>query len=170
MKKIAIIGCAGSGKTTLAIKLSKLLNLPIYHLDQYYWKPNWQRPIFEEFEAAHKQLCDQKEWIIEGIYSRTLEYRFKTTDCVIFLDIPRRLCLWRILKRTIRYFGKVRPYSAAACPERLDLEFLSWVWNFQNNTRPNILKLIKQYKEQKKIYIIQSYQDQLTIIENFKRA
>ena len=41
-KKIAIIGCAGSGKTTLAFLLQKL-NLPIYHLDQYYWKPNWER-------------------------------------------------------------------------------------------------------------------------------
>jgi len=65
-RKIAIIGCAGSGKTTLGFQLQKKLNLPVYHLDQYYWQPNWERVEFEVFSNAHAGLCEQDEWIIEG--------------------------------------------------------------------------------------------------------
>lgn len=65
-KKIAIIGCAGSGKTTLAFKLKKKLNLPLYHLDQYYWKPGWGRCDFEIFRKTYDLLCEQDAWIIEG--------------------------------------------------------------------------------------------------------
>lgn len=168
MKKIAIIGCAGSGKTTLALKLSKLLNLPVYHLDQYYWKPNWERPVFEDFQLAHNQLCDQDEWIIEGIYTRTLEYRFFTADCIIFLNVPRRICFWRVFKRAIKYWGIVRPSAAMGCPEKLDFGFLKWIWNFPKNSRPIILKLIEEYKELKKICIIRSDTDQERILEKLK--
>lgn len=42
--KIAIIGNAGSGKSTLSAKLRALLAIPLYHLDQYFWKPGWQEP------------------------------------------------------------------------------------------------------------------------------
>ena len=49
-KRILIIGCAGSGKSTLAKKLSKKLQLPIIHLDKYFWGENWDRPTDEEWE------------------------------------------------------------------------------------------------------------------------
>jgi adenylate kinase family enzyme len=61
LKKIAIIGCAGSGKTTLAFQLHNKLHLPLHHLDQYYWKPNWQRLTLEEFNVIHEALCEQKQ-------------------------------------------------------------------------------------------------------------
>ena len=56
IKKIAIIGNAGSGKSTLAYKLQQKLNLPIYHLDQYYWKPNWGRTDPDEYKIVHNNL------------------------------------------------------------------------------------------------------------------
>lgn len=164
MKKIAIIGCGGSGKTTLALKLSKQLNLPLYHLDQYYWKPNWQIPIFEEFALIHHRLCQQEKWIIEGIYSRTLEYRFLAADCIIFLDIPQRICLWRVIKRAIKYFGIVRPSAAVGCSEKLDLEFLKWIWSFPKKSRRYILNLIEEYQDDKQIHVINSTKNEQKVI------
>ena len=61
--KIAIIGNAGSGKSTLALKVSRITGIPLYHLDQYFWKPGWQGPDRDEFEKIHNQLCDRNSWI-----------------------------------------------------------------------------------------------------------
>lgn len=63
-----IIGCAGSGKTTLAFKLHKKLNLPLIHLDQHYWKPGWKRSDLYEFAQIHDNFCQTDKWIIEGSY------------------------------------------------------------------------------------------------------
>lgn len=68
--KIAIIGNAGSGKSTLALSLHKTLHIPLFHLDQYFWKPGWIEPDRAEFEKIHNALCDKPEWIIEGMAIR----------------------------------------------------------------------------------------------------
>ncbi len=88
-KRIAIVDCAGSGKITLALKLKKELNLPLYHLDEYYWLPGWQRVDFDLFSEAHDKLCDTDTWIIEGSYVRTFFYRALKADLIIYLDVPR---------------------------------------------------------------------------------
>lgn len=97
-RKIAIIGCAGSGKTTLAFQLHKKLNLPLYHLDQYYWLPNWKRVGLEKFNEVHNELCKKDTWIMEGSYSKNFPERFVHADVIIFLDMPRYLCIWYILR------------------------------------------------------------------------
>jgi hypothetical protein len=102
--KIAIIGNGGSGKSTLALVLHKKLNLPLHHLDQYYWNPGWQRVGSEDFERIHRELCDQEQWIIEGVGQRVFAYRFVKADTIIFLDVPTAICLWRVIKRACRWW------------------------------------------------------------------
>jgi len=55
--KVAIIGCPGSGKSKLALQLHKNLQIPLYHLDQYFWKPGWKKPDSQKFDKIHQQLC-----------------------------------------------------------------------------------------------------------------
>jgi len=74
-KKIAIVGNAGSSKTTLALKIKEKLQLPIIHLDQYFWLPGWQRRDFAEFVSMHNELCEQDKWIMDGNYVRTFYHR-----------------------------------------------------------------------------------------------
>ncbi|HEV2916159.1 MAG TPA: hypothetical protein VGW78_00270 [Candidatus Babeliales bacterium] len=64
--KIAIIGNCGSGKSTLGLMLHKILNIPLYHIDQYFWKPGWQRSDPIEFAKIHQSLCDQNAWILKA--------------------------------------------------------------------------------------------------------
>ena len=61
-----------------------------------------------------------------------------------FLDLPRLTCLWRVLKRVVRYRNTTRPDMADGCPERLSLEFLLWIWNYHRRSRPKILKLLRE--------------------------
>lgn len=107
--RIAIIGSAGSGKSTLSQKLGEILSLPVVHLDRFYWKPNWTPTVNDEWDEFVKDAVSEDQWIIDGNYTRTLGIRLSEADAVIFLDMPRLLCIYRIIKRRIRYHGKTRP-------------------------------------------------------------
>jgi adenylate kinase family enzyme len=167
--KIAIIGCPGSGKSTLASQLHTILGISLFHLDQYFWKPGWQRPDRDEFKKVHDALCDKNEWIIEGMAVRLFEYRVKQADVIVFLDIPLRVCLYRIFKRALLNFGKVIFSSAPGCPERLpDWEFLKYVLNFNKIYKPEVKKLLQDYKGQKKIFIIKNNVDAAELIKKIE--
>lgn len=159
--RIAIIGNAGSGKSTLAQKLHTITNLPIYYLDQYFWKPGWVKTDPDEYKKIHDAICDKEEWIIDGINLRVMEYRIQRADVIIFLDLPRYVCIWRIFKRTIQNYGKETPSSAKGCPERFNgefLKFLKWVWDFKNKYPAKIREILTRYPE-KKIYIFKSQRE-----------
>lgn len=162
-KKIAIIGNAGSGKTTLAFALHKKLHLPVIHLDQYYWLPNWQRVDFEIFNAQHEKLCKTESWIMEGSFSKTFPTRLAHADVIIFIDLPRRICIWRILKRAISYYGKVIPGNPAQCKQNIFsfkfLEFLQWTWEHNKRHAPYIYQMLSELQKTKPVYILKSTQE-----------
>jgi adenylate kinase family enzyme len=168
-RKIAIIGNAGSGKSTLGLKLHKLTGVPLYHLDQYFWKPGWIEPERAEFEKIHNELCDKPEWIIEGQAIRFFEYRIKNADVVIFINRPTYLCLYRVLKRALMYYGKEFFSSAKGCPERgPSIKFLKFIWNFNSERKPLIEELLQEYNDSKKIFIVKNDQQIEELIQKFK--
>ena len=136
MERILIIGCGGAGKSTLSKQLGDAMNLPVYHLDKLWWKPGWVEESVEHFDAELAKILKQKQWIIDGNYNRTLPERLKYADAVIFLDYSSWLCLFRALKRIFRWRGQVRPDMGTGCPERLDLEFLRYIWTYNRDMRP----------------------------------
>ena len=147
MERILIIGCSGAGKSTLARKLGVLTGLPVIHLDSLFWKPGWVESTKAEIDEKILTAMAQTQWILDGNYSRTLPLRLEKCDHVIFLDFPRWLCLWGVLKRVAKNYGKIRPDMAEGCPERLDWEFLVWVWNFNKNVRPKLLLALESKPE-----------------------
>lgn len=169
IKRITIIGNAGSGKSTLSQRLHNITKLPVYHLDQYFWKPGWQHPDPDEYKKVHDEICDKEEWIIDGMNLRVLDYRIQYADMVIFLDIPRYQCFINIFKRTWRYYGKQTPSSANGCPERFNwafIKFLKWVWDFKKRYPGKIQGILKHYSE-KKIYILKSRKEVDAFLRNF---
>lgn len=158
--KIAVIGCPGSGKTYLTFALQKKLQLPVYHLDQYAWLPGWQRIDFQELQQVHHQLCQQDSWIMEGIYFKLLSERIACADAIIFLDMPRAVCIKNILKRSISGFGKVLPGDPQGCHQNMFnykfIDFLSYVWNFNRKHRKHVLDLLECNKDRKQIFVINS--------------
>lgn len=156
MQKIAIIGCGGAGKSTLARQLGKIWNLPVYHLDKTYWKPNWTPTLPEEWEAIQKNLVQEATWIIDSNYSGTMHLRLQRADTVIFLDYPTLLCLYRIFKRRWIYRGKTRLDMAEGCIEKVDWQFINWVLTYRRTRRPKIIQKLNALKTEKTIHIFTS--------------
>ena len=135
MERIVIIGCGGSGKSTLARQLGEKLNLPVVHLDRLFWKPGWQETTAEEFDEKLAAELSRPQWIMDGNFSRTMPQRLAKCDTVIYLDYNRFVCLWGVLRRIVRSYGKTRPDMGDGCPERFDWDFIKWVWGFNRRNR-----------------------------------
>lgn len=148
-----ILGCGGSGKSTLSRQLHQITQLPIIPLDKMYWKPNWVTPSEEEWRNTISELVTQDKWIMEGNYGGTWDLRIPRADTIIYLDMPTRVCLYRVLKRTFANYGKVRPDMVEGCPERLDWEFIHYILTFNLTRRKRNISIINQYKEEKQILI-----------------
>lgn len=151
MQRILIVGSGGAGKSTLARSLAKVLDIDVIHLDSLYWKPGWIESEESEWRARLQSELARDSWIIDGNYSRTLPERVDACDTVIFLDFPRIVCLWRVLKRVVRHYGRTRPDMPEGCPERLDFVFLVWVWNYPKRTRQGVLSLLESRKDEKTV-------------------
>ena len=156
MRRILVIGSSGAGKSTLARRLAGILDLELIHLDSLYWKPGWIESESEAWKAAVRQAVSKESWIMDGNFSGTLPERLDACDAVIFLDLPRMVCLWRVLKRVITNFGRTRADMPAGCPERFDLEFLVWVWNFPVRSRPKVLALLESRCATKEVVHLRS--------------
>ena len=156
MKKIALIGSGGSGKSTLARKLGEKLNIEVYHLDALFWKPNWTPTSKEEQRKVQNELVKKEEWIIDGNYNGTMDIRLNAVDTIIFVDISRVICIYRVFKRMIQYRGKSRPDMAEGVNERLDFDFLKWVWDYPKTKKPVVLKKLEQLPNDKKVIILKS--------------
>lgn len=139
MERVILIGCGGAGKSTMARAMGEKTVLPVVHLDQIFWRENWQSISKDEFDSLLQVELEKPRWIMDGDYGRTLPHRLKYCDTVIFLDYPRLQCLMGVVKRVLTTYGRTRPDMGEGCKERLDLEFLTWVWNWRKNKRQNIL-------------------------------
>lgn len=156
MRKILVIGSGGAGKSTFAKRLGTRLKIKVIHLDALYWKPGWVETPKAEWLKRVEELLKEGSWIMDGNYSGTLDARLESSDTVIFLDLPRSVCLWRVVKRWLQYRNRSRPDMADECPEQLNLEFIRWVWDYPQRTRPKVLERLKGASQSKRVICLRS--------------
>lgn len=148
MKKIMIIGCPGSGKSTFAKSLHKRTGIPLFHLDMLFWNKDKTTVETSIFLERLQQIFREDAWIIDGNYRSTMELRMRQCDTVMFLDYPLELCLNGIRERK----GKPRSDMPWIESDEEDAEFVGFIKSYNSQCRPDVLKLLEKYPE-KEIYV-----------------
>lgn len=148
-KRIHVLGCPGTGKTTLAYQIGERLGLPVTDLDDIYHGPRWQPPDLEIFRARVNEIATQPAFVISGNYSSAWDVRIRPTDLVIMLDLPRALCVQRIIWRSlkIRFAGRtdLLPEACRSGPDHEPLRdypaFIKFTWDCAGRRQPRVDRL-----------------------------
>lgn len=151
MKKIIVIGCSGSGKTTFAERLRDKIGLPLVYLDAIWHKPDRTHISREDFDARLGEILALDRWIIDGNYSRTLERRIEACDTVIWFDLPTEVCLEGVRERR----GKPRIDMPWVETEE-DPEFIELIKKYNDEQRPKVLSLLEKYRSGREIIVFRS--------------
>ncbi len=149
MKKILVIGCPGSGKSTFSKALHTVTGIPLVHLDNLYWNKDKTMVEPSVFHERLAKVLQKDEWIIDGNYASTMELRMQACDTVIFLDYPLEVCLDGIRERK----GKQRSDLSWVEPEEDDAAFMEFIRNYRSQSRPQVVELLHRYA-QKQIVVL----------------
>ena len=161
MNKIIVIGCPGSGKSTFAKKLSSIINIPLYHLDLIWNKPDKTTITREEFDEKLSEIFKKEDWIIDGNYQRTLETRIKEANTIFLLDYPLEVCIDGATARI-----GVKRTDMPWVEEKLNEEFKQKILSFSQDKLPEIYKLLDKYKNDKNIIIFKTREDAIKYLDN----
>jgi adenylate kinase family enzyme len=153
VQRVLVIGSGGAGKSTFATRLARITGLPLIHLDQLFWQPGWIEPAWK---ATVQQLVAAERWVMDGNFGGTLDERLQACDTVVFLDLSRWLCLWRVIRRRIRHHGQARPDTTPGCHERLSWSYLWWIWTYPRRQRPKILQRIEAMRPDQRAVVLRS--------------
>ncbi len=146
MKRIIVVGCSGSGKSTFSLRLYEKTGIPLHHLDNIWWKKDKTHISRDEFDIKLDEIMSNDSWIIDGDYSRTYERRIVACDTIFFLDYTEDVCMEGITERV----GKDRvdmPWTE----NELDPELVTLVKNFDKENRPILNDLFKKYPDKRVI-------------------
>jgi adenylate kinase family enzyme len=170
MKRIAVIGNAGGGKTTMCRKLSQLLQIQVHHIDMIQWKPNWERTPLEEFHEVHEKILAQESWIIDGFGPMdAISKRFSLADTLILVDYPLAIHYWWSMKRQIKDIFIPRDDLPENCPMLPKTwELIQIIWWVHKEIRPEFIKLASQYEAEKQLFHLRSPHEMKKFLEQME--
>ena len=133
------------------------------HLDLLFWRAGW---VPAPRDAARSELAaavERDRWILDGNFlpdeSRDQDARFARADTVVFLDVSRTTCLWRVLSRLVRDRGRARADLPEGCTEGLDLPLLRWIWRYPAVDRPRVLEILDRLDDRTAVHHLRTRAD-----------
>lgn len=153
LKRVAIIGCGGSGKTTIGRRLAATIGTQITHLDAVYYDDEWNKLPAEKFAALQEDLVAADTWVIDGNYASTLPIRLKRATHVIFLDLPALTCLRGIAQRRWHYRGGQHTDGVY---DRITWSFITYVWGYRREMAPRVRALIAEHAGHAQVHVVRS--------------
>ncbi len=158
MKKVAVFGNAGGGKSTLSRRLSEITGLPLHILDKIKFQSGGIEVPQEDYQHAHEQILATDRWIIDGFgCMETLWLRLNEADSLVFIDLPLYVHFWWVTKRLITGYFK----PPAGWPEKspiLQSSISSYrvLWLCYKYLSPRYRQYIEQAQSTKSVYHIRS--------------
>lgn len=133
-RRILVTGANGAGKTVMAQALATARTLPLFHNDAFALTTDWQHRPLDQIDEAREAVAATEMWIIDGGPSIVLRgATLARADLVIWLDIPRGLRMWRILRRTLHHRGQTRAELPAGNAEGFGLRQWRFMWKAWRN-------------------------------------
>ena len=160
MKRVLVIGCPGAGKTYFSKRLSKILNLPLVHMDNLYWNEDKTSVDLDTLKARLQPYLEKEEWIIDGNYHKTLEMRLPYASDVFVLDLPRKECIQGILDRIDQ------PRDDIPWVESEDdaTELIAWTADYGFRTKDEEIAMLNKNKHIK-VHVINSRKEMNEYLE-----
>ncbi|HEY2125923.1 MAG TPA: hypothetical protein VGH77_01940 [Streptosporangiaceae bacterium] len=147
MQRVSVVGNSGSGKTTVAAELARLIGAPHLELDSVFHQPGWVPLPEPEFQARVADFIAAPCWVVDGNYSAVRDLVWSRADTVVWLDLPRWQVMRQVVRRTISraarraelWNGNVEPWSNFL---HLDPEqsILAWAWTRHRVYRDRFLR------------------------------
>lgn len=159
MRRVAVVGSPGTGKTTFSRKLAELAGLPLIHLDFYYHdKTHNYENDRDAWIKRVEELTAGSTWVIDGNYRSTFQLRFGRADTIIFLDYPRWRAIKGIYRRRFQYRNKLRDDMPEGWRENISPGFFMFVWRFNRKYRTDIVTALND-DHSKKVVVFRSPKD-----------
>jgi adenylate kinase family enzyme len=145
MDRVAIVGCSGGGKSTLARGLGERLRAPVVHLDSLFWEPGWTEGDPARFRAAVDAALGGDRWVCDGNFTSVADISLGRADTIVWLERPVGLCLRRAVWRAVSQFGRTRADLAPGCPERIDFAFYRYILDWNQSSRPRLTDAVETF-------------------------
>ncbi len=158
MKKVAVFGNAGGGKSTLSKRLANITGLPLYPLDIIKYQPGGAEVSDEDYQRIHQQILASDQWIIDGFGSmETLWPRLDAADSLVFIDLPLSTHFLWVTKRLITGFSKPPEGWPENSPIlKSSLKSYQVLWLCHKLLTPKYRQYVEQARSTKKVYHIRS--------------
>jgi len=144
--RILVMGCSGGGKSTLSQQIAARFGLAYVSIDRdVLWLPGWVERGKQEQRAIIAAMVQEERWILDGTNPSTFDVRLPRADFVIWVRMPRLLCIWGAISRWVKWMGRTRPEMAPGCIEKVDWQFLRFIWTFEEKFAPRVLAGLLRY-------------------------
>jgi adenylate kinase family enzyme len=170
MKRVAVFGNTGGGKSTLARRLAELTRLPLVPLDLIQYRAGGSQVPDEEFLKAHAALLRQPEWIIDGYGSVASAWeRFAVADTLVYIDLPVFTHYRWVTKRLIKGLFK----DPEGWPENSPLwsstvNSYKVVWRCHRGLTPRYRKLVAEMAASKRVHHLTSPAAMKSFLDSIK--
>ena len=174
MRRIAVTGPAGAGKSRLADELGRLLGIRVVHLDALFWKPGWVPTPRDEFEALQRRELAAESWIVDAQFDDMLPDWVRTADTVVFVDASPLTCLWRVGRRRLNKGASVgTPASAASEPapfHRALGKFMRNQWRYRRTVREKLLAELRRERDGRRVVVLRRKGDARALLTDLDSA
>jgi adenylate kinase family enzyme len=172
MRRVVVFGTTGSGKTTLANRLARQTGLRVVELDALFWGRDWQPAPVDLFRFRVECEIGQEGWIVVGNYGQVRDLVWRPADTLIWLDLPLRVVMVRLLWRTLRRVLTKEELWGTGNRETWHNAFFSrqsillWAWKTHRRNRQKFARECESLAEEKRVVRLTSPRE----VERFMAA
>jgi adenylate kinase family enzyme len=170
VRKVAVFGNAGGGKSTLARRLAGLTRLPLYVVDMMqFWTGGAAVPP-DEFLKAHAEVLQRDAWIIDGYGSVKLSWeRFSVADTLVYVDLPFFVHFSWITKRLLKGLFVTPPGWPGGSPViSSTLSSYRVLWSCHHHLTPKYRALVSEAKARKRVHHLRSAREMSAFLDAVK--